>query len=155
MCQRYLIFTSQQIYWERRQACFYEAIEEPTKEIPDMNELPSFGSSTMERGELSKVYYKLIGGYSTRDMTYKSDALRAVSDLLRRLEISFAVGSVYSVPKDIMPEPAVESPTSIGHAARWSREEHQYLAGLRLDGRDPYNLAFQQSVSSKDRDNVQ
>ena len=108
MCQRYLIFTSQQIYWECRQASFCEAIEEPIKEFPDMNELPSFGtvlgSAYMKRGEFSKVYCKLMSGYSTRDLTYESDGLRAASGLLRQLEISFGVGFVHGIPKDRMPE---------------------------------------------------
>ena len=108
MCQRYLIFTSQQIYWECRQAAFCEAIEEPIKDFPDMNELPSFGrvlgSSFMERNEFSKVYRRLVSDYSTRDLTYESDGLRAVSGLLRRLEISFGVRFVCGIPKNMMPE---------------------------------------------------
>ena len=108
ICQRYLIFTSQQIYWECRQVSFCEAIEEPIKEFPNMKELPSFGTvlggSYMKRGEFSKVYCKLVSGYSTRDLTYESDGLRAVSGLLRRLEISFGVRFVHGIPKDRMPE---------------------------------------------------
>ena len=108
MCQRYLIFTAQQIYWECRQAAFCEAIEEPVEELPDMNELPSFaltlGNSFMERAEFGKTYCKLVSGYSTRHLTYESDGLRAVSGLLRRLEISFGVGFVCGIPKDTMPE---------------------------------------------------
>ena len=108
MCQRYLIFTNQQIYWECRQAAFCEAVEEPIKEFPDMNELPSFGrvlgSSFMERGEFSKVYCRLVSDYSIRDLTYESDGLRAVSGILRQLEISFGVGFVCGIPKDLMPE---------------------------------------------------
>ena len=108
MCQRYLIFTNQQIYWECRQAAFCEAVEEPIKEFPDMNELPSFGkvlgSSFIERGEFSKVYCRLVSDYSTRDLTYESDGLRAVSGVLRQLEILFDVGFVCGIPKDLMPE---------------------------------------------------
>ena len=108
MCQRYLIFTNQQVYWECRQAAFCEAIEEPIEDYPDMTELPSFGrvlgSSFMERDEFRKVYCRLVSDYSTRDLTYESDGLRAVSGLLRRLEISFGVGFVYGIPKDMMPE---------------------------------------------------
>ena len=92
MCQRYLIFTAQQAYWECRQVAFCEAIEEPVEEFPDMNELPScalvLGSSFMEGAEFGKTYCKLASGYSTRQLTYESDGLRAVSGLLRRLEIS-------------------------------------------------------------------
>ncbi len=108
MCQRYLIFTNQQIYWKCRQAAFCEAVEEPIKEFPDMNELPSFGrvlgSSFMERGEFSKVYCRLVSDYSIRDLTYESDGLRAVSGVLRQMEISFGVGFVCGIPKDLMPE---------------------------------------------------
>ena len=108
MCQRYLIFTNQQIYWECRQAAFCEAVEEPIKEFPDMNELPSFGrvlgSSFMERGEFSKVYCRLVSDYSIRDLTYESDGLRAVSGVLRQLEISFGVEFVCGIPKDLMPD---------------------------------------------------
>lgn len=111
MCQRYLIFTAQQVYWECRQAAFCEAIEEPV-EIPDMNELPSFAlvlgtsfmTSFMERAEFGEAYCKLVSGYSTRHLTYEKDGLRAVSGLLRRLEISFDVGFVCGIPKDSMPE---------------------------------------------------
>ena len=108
MCQRYLIFTAQQVYWECRQAAFCEAIEEPVEAFADMNELPSFalvlGSSFMERAQFGETYCKLVGGYSARQLTYESDGLRAVSGLLRRLEISFGVEFICGIPKDSMPE---------------------------------------------------
>ena len=48
MCQRYLIFTAQQVYWECRQAAFCEAIKEPVEAFADMNKLPSFALSAWQ-----------------------------------------------------------------------------------------------------------
>ena len=108
MCQRYIIFTTQQIYWECVQAGFCEAIEEPFETFRDMNELPSFGrvlgNSFMKESDFDKVYFRLMREYSRRHLTYESDGLRASSGLLRHLKTSFDVDFLFGITNSMMPE---------------------------------------------------
>ena len=108
MCQRYIIFTAEQIYWECGQAGYCEAVEEPLKDFRDMNVQPSFsrvlGNSFMKGSDFDEVYFRLVSEYSKRQLTYGGDGLRAFSGLLRHLKVLFAVDFLFGIPNKTVPE---------------------------------------------------